>query len=147
MIRRATSADIARLTDIRNGVRENRLRDPSRVTLEDYRWFIDNPGIFVWVEDGKIAGFSAADPRDGSIWALFLDEAWEGRGIARALFKRACNVLDEAGCSRVWLTTSPQTRAERFYRKAGWHVTGSHDGNLVFERPALSVPSGQVRDT
>ena len=135
LIRQATSADIPRIADIRNGVRENRLRDPSRVTIEDYRWFIDNPGIFVWVEVGKIVGFSAADPRDGSIWALFVDEAFEGRGIARALFERACNVLDTAGCSRIWLTTSPHTRADRFYRKAGWHVTGNQDGNLVFERP------------
>jgi len=26
------------------------------------RWFVDNPGIFLWVEDSKIVGFSAADP-------------------------------------------------------------------------------------
>ena len=119
---------------IRNGVRENALRDPSRVTIEDYRWFIDNPGIFVWVEDGIIAGLSAADPRDGSIWALFVDPAYERRGIARALFERACSVLDETGCPRVWLTTAPGTRAERFYRKAGWQVVGNRENNLVFER-------------
>jgi GNAT superfamily N-acetyltransferase len=92
------------------------------------------PGIFVWVEDSKVVGFSAADPRNGNIFALFVEEAYEGRGIARALFERACNVLDEAGCPRIWLTTWPGTRAERFYRKAGWQVTGSHDGNLVFEK-------------
>lgn len=136
LIRKAAGADVPRLMQIRNGVRENALRDPSRVTMEDYRWFIDNPGIFVWLEDGEIAGFSAADPRDGSIWALFVEERYERRGIARALFERACTVLDEADCPRVWLTTWPGTRAERFYRKAGWHVTGHDDGNLVFERPA-----------
>jgi len=48
LIRKAAGADIPRLMQIRNGVRENALRDPSRVTMEDYRWFIDNPGIFVW---------------------------------------------------------------------------------------------------
>src|SRR5207302_11389707 len=32
-------------------------------TIEDICWSIDNPGIFVWVEDDKIVGFSAADLR------------------------------------------------------------------------------------
>ena len=49
----------------------------------------------------------------------------EGRGIAQALFGRACNVLTDAGCRRMWLTTWPGTRAERFYRKAGWRMIGT----------------------
>jgi GNAT superfamily N-acetyltransferase len=133
VIRTATRADIPRIVEIRALVRENKLRDPSRVTVDDICWFIDNPGIFVWVADEKIVGFSAADPRDGSIFALFMDEAYEGRGIARALFERACKVLIDARCSRLWLTTWPGTRAERFYRKAGWQVSGMSEGNLVFE--------------
>jgi len=136
LIRKATHADIPRIMEIRANVRENRLRDPSRVKIEDVRWFVDNPGIFVWVEDGKVVGFSAADPRDGNIFALFIEAAYERRGIGRALFEHACNVLDDARSPRQWLTTWPGTRAEGFYRKAGWHVTGSDDGNLVFERPA-----------
>jgi GNAT superfamily N-acetyltransferase len=98
-------------------VHENKLRDPSRVTVEDLRWFIANPGIFVWEEEGGIVGFSAADPRDGSIFALFVDAAFEGRGFGRLLFDRACAVLRNAGCERMWLTTSPGTRAEKFYLK------------------------------
>jgi GNAT superfamily N-acetyltransferase len=136
MIRKAAQADIPRLQKIRDTVRENKLRDPSRVTIDHYRWFIDNPGIFVWEENGQIAGFSEADPRDGSICALFMDEAYEGRGIAQALFERACDVLRAAGYSRMWLTTDPGTRAERFYRRAGWDVTGVRNGELVFEKPA-----------
>ncbi|MBV8841118.1 MAG: GNAT family N-acetyltransferase [Alphaproteobacteria bacterium] len=136
MIRKATPADIPRIVEIRANVRENRLRDAARVTVEDVRWFVDNPGIFVWVEDGKIVGFSAADPRSGNIFALFIEAAYERRGIGRALFERACKVLDEADCRRQWLTTWPGTRADAFYRKAGWRVTGEEDGNLVFERPA-----------
>lgn len=134
MIRKAVQADIPRLQEIRDTVRENKLRDPSRVTIDHYHWFIDNPGIFVWEENGRIAGFSEADPRDGSICALFMDEAHEGRGIAQALFERACEVLRVAGYSRMWLTTDPGTRAERFYRRAGWDVTGVRNGELVFEK-------------
>jgi GNAT superfamily N-acetyltransferase len=134
LIRNATRADIPRIMEIRAAVRENRLRDPSRVSVDHVAWFVDNPGIFVWEEDGSIVGFSAADPRDGSIFALFVAQPYERRGIGRALFERACEVLLEARCSRIWLTTEPGTRAETFYRRAGWRVIGLADGNLVFAR-------------
>jgi GNAT superfamily N-acetyltransferase len=134
MIRNAVETDIPRIVEIRGAVRENKLRDPSRVTIDDIKWFIANPGIFVWEEDGRIVGFSAADPRNCNIWALFMDAAYERRGIARALFERACAVLKAAGCERMWLTTSPGTRAERFYLQAGWTVVGDEGDQLVFER-------------
>ena len=134
MIRKATKDDVPRIMEIRAGVGENRLRDPSRVTMEDVCWFVDNPGVFLWEEDGSIVGFSASDPRNGNIFALFVEERYERRGIGKALFERACKVLVDAGCTRMWLTTWPGTRAERFYREAGWRVTGTDDGNLVFER-------------
>jgi GNAT superfamily N-acetyltransferase len=145
LIRNAARVDIPRIMEIRARVRENRLRDPSRVTVEDVCWFVDNPGIFVWIEGAGIVGFSAADPRNGNIWALFVEQAYEGRGIGRALFECACNILDEAGCPRMWLTTWPGTRAERFYRQAGWQITGTDDGNLVFERMGRSSSSERAR--
>jgi len=141
MIRTATEADIPPLAEIRGAVRENPLRDPSRVTIEDYRWFIANPGIFVWKEGGRIVGFSAADPRDGSIWALFMDRAFERRGFAGRLFKRACAALEAAGCERVWLTTSSGTRAEKFYLEAGWKVAGVEGDQLVFEKYSCRIPA------
>jgi GNAT superfamily N-acetyltransferase len=134
LIRRAIRDDIPQIMGIRAGLRENRLRDPSLVIVEDVCWYVDNPGLFVWVENSKIVGFSAADPRSGSIFALFVEEAYEGRGIGQALFKRAIEVLNDAGCPRMWLTTWPGTRAERFYHRAGWRVSGIKDGNLVFEK-------------
>ena len=133
MIRLAQHDDIARLIEIRAAVRENRLRDPSRVSIADYRWFIDNPGIFVWEEQGFIVGFSAADPRNGSIWALFMDHAYENRSYAQSLFQRSVAVLRSAGWKRMRLTTSPGTRAETFYRRAGWKITGVEEDQLVFE--------------
>jgi GNAT superfamily N-acetyltransferase len=134
LIRKADRHDIGRIMEIRAEVRENRLRDPSRITSQDVAWFVDHPGIFVWEENGAVVGFSAADPRNGNIWALFVENTHEGRGIGQALFERACKVLMDAGCARMWLTTSPGTRAERFYRHAGWRVTGIADGDLVFEK-------------
>ncbi|WP_293857990.1 GNAT family N-acetyltransferase [uncultured Alsobacter sp.] len=134
MIRRAVHADVPRIREIRAAVRENRLRDPSRVTLEDILWFVDNPGIHLWVEAGEVLGFSAADPRDGNVWALFVDPDHEGRGIGRALLERAIAVLRDAGCRRAWLTTGNGTRAERLYLRSGFVMTGVADGELVLVR-------------
>ncbi len=132
-LRIATRDDIARLVEIRAAVRENILSDPSRVTLDDIRWFIDRALIFVWEENGRVVGFSAADTRDGGIWALFLDAEHEGQGIGQALFARACATLRDAGFTRLWLTTESGTRAERFYRKAGWRVVASEGRTLRLE--------------
>ncbi len=132
-IRRARDEDHARVTEIRNSVKENMLRDPSRVTVEDYIWFRDNPGVWVWEEDGQILGFSAADTRGGSIWALFIAPGHERRGIGRALFEKACDVLRQDGHRTAWLTTDPGSWAEGFYRAAGWKVLGaSPRGELIF---------------
>lgn len=106
-------------------VTENVLRDPSRVTLDDYIWFRDNPGVWVWEENGDIVGFSAADTRDGSIWALFMDVRHERRGIGRKLFEKALDVLRADGHKTAWLTTQPGSRAERLYKAAGWKVIGT----------------------
>jgi GNAT superfamily N-acetyltransferase len=103
------------------------------VTDEDYAWFEEHPGIWVWEEGGQILGFSAGDTRDGTIWALFVDPACERRGIGRALFEATCETLRRAGHRTAMLTTDPGTRAERFYRAAGWKAVGtSSRGELIF---------------
>ncbi len=136
MIRLATSADIPRIFEIRNSVRENRLSDPSLVTEPDAQRFIDDGALWVWQEaDGEVTGFSGSDRRDGSIWALFVAPGHEGKGIGRALLTRACDGLREAGHREVWLTTEPGTRAERHYRAAGWTEGGySAKGELIFRK-------------
>jgi GNAT superfamily N-acetyltransferase len=132
-IRRARPEERDRITEIRFAVQENRLSDPALVADEDYAWFMEHPGIWVWEEDGQILGFSAGDLRDGTIWALFVDPAWERRGIGRALFAAACDTLRGAGHRTAMLTTDPGTRAERFYRAAGWKVVGNNPkGELIF---------------
>src|SRR3977135_2491285 len=87
-IRRARPDERERITEIRFAVQENRLDDPTLVTDEDHACFEEHPGIWVWEEGGHILGFSAGDTRDGTIWALFVDPAFERRGIGRALLER-----------------------------------------------------------
>ncbi|MBN9089828.1 MAG: GNAT family N-acetyltransferase [Reyranella sp.] len=133
IVRRAIEADRERISEIRFSVKENVLRDRSRVTHDMITWFMTNPGIWLWEEDGKVLGFSAADTRDGTIFALFIDPAHEGRGIGRALFAKALDSLREAGHREGSLTTQPGSRADRFYQKAGWKVIGTSErGERIF---------------
>jgi GNAT superfamily N-acetyltransferase len=120
VIRRATAADLPRIAEIRFSVDQNRLTDPGRVPSEMVAWFLDNPGFRVWEEDGRVLGFAAHDPRDGSVWALFVDPGHEGRGIGSALLAGELRLLREAGASRIWLTTDPASRAAGFYRRRGF---------------------------
>jgi len=134
MIRKATREDIPRLFEIRGAVRENQLGDPTKVTVTLCEWFVENSAFWVWTQDGRIQGFSAGDPRDGSIFALFVDPAYEGRGIGQKLLPLACETLKAAGYQAATLTTEPSTRAEKFYRRNGWSEIGRQDGQIVLRK-------------
>jgi GNAT superfamily N-acetyltransferase len=55
------------------------------------------------------------------------------RGIGRALFEKALEVLRHDGHLTAWLTTDPGSRVAGFYRAAGWKVIGtSPKGELIF---------------
>jgi GNAT superfamily N-acetyltransferase len=140
--RRAPHDDIPRIMEIRHGVHENRLRDPASVTAAECAAFIDRAEMWAWVEDGQIQGFSAGDPRDESIWALFVDPANEGRGIGRALLALACDTVRLAGSrARVPTASIPTseypeggadrsiravlTRFGRSHRFLGWPLRNS----------------------
>jgi GNAT superfamily N-acetyltransferase len=134
-IRDATLADIPRLQVIRAAVRENVLSNPALVQVPDYEAHVAGPGhSWVCEEEGRIVGFASAHPEHRSIWALFLEPSFEGRGIGRALLDRAVEWLwSHAEIDAISLTTAPGTRAERFYRAAGWRDVGrSRTGEVIF---------------
>jgi GNAT superfamily N-acetyltransferase len=136
MIRKAVRADHPRISEIRLSVRENQLA-PSKSAAVDRTadWIFANAAFWVWEEDGAIQGFSAADPRNGEIFALFIHPAYEGRGIGRALLPLSCQVLRDRGYKVARLTTAPGTRAERFYRRNGWTEIGrENDGQIIFQK-------------
>lgn len=137
MIRKATDADRARIYDVRMAVRENQLSDSSRAKVDETAdWIFRNATFWVWEEAGAVQGFAVADPRDGTIFGLFIHPDYEGRGLARALLPLACEDLRAAGFSAATLTTGPGTRAERFYRTNGWEETGRQDdGQVIFRKP------------
>ncbi|WP_363501547.1 GNAT family N-acetyltransferase [Burkholderia sp. LMU1-1-1.1] len=120
-IRQATVLDIPAMSAIRLSVKENTLSDPSRVTEQMYRDYLELLGRG-WVAevDGAVVGFSYADKADASIWALFVSQDHEGRGIAKRLLQVAVDWLFALGHESVHLSTSKDTRADRFYTGQGW---------------------------
>src|SRR5579871_3958748 len=99
MIRKATRADYPRISEIRLSVRENRLSKSKYDLVERVaNWLLDNSAFWVWEEDGVVQGFSAADTRDGMIFALFVHPSHEGRGIGRALLPGLPNSSRQRPC-------------------------------------------------
>lgn len=127
IIREAKIADIKQIQAVRNSVTENTLSNPSLVTDEDCAEFITVRGKgWVCEMDKQIVGFAIADLKDNNIWALFLDPKFEGKGIGQQLHKIMLDWYFSQTKEKVWLSTAFNTRAESFYRKAGWKEAGIH---------------------
>lgn len=131
-LRPAVRPDIPALQRVRLAVRENRLSDPTRITEADYVAAMEELGRTWVVEDGgEIVAF-ASGYATGSVWALFVHPNHEGRGHGKALHAAMVEWLWSLGHSRLWLTTEPGSRAERFYLAQGW-------------QPAGTMPEGELR--
>jgi GNAT superfamily N-acetyltransferase len=118
---------------IRLSVRENVLRDPSRVTHADYVAYVSEIGKgWVAERDGAIVGFAFAN-RSGLIWALFLRPGEEGQGIGKQLLQLCVTWLRTIGVRKAFLDTGPGTRAEEFYRRQGWAEVGRDDHKVEFK--------------
>jgi GNAT superfamily N-acetyltransferase len=132
-IRVASESDIPEMHRIRLAVRENRLLDPRLIQPANYRQMLSALGRG-WVAegDGEICGFAVVDLARCNVWALFVDPSQQGRGVGRALHDTMLHWLAERGVSEVWLSTEPGTRADRFYRTAGWRFTGIQRGEANF---------------
>ena len=134
LLRRAQRSDIDAMQRIRASVTENRLT--SRTLSEaDYLQAIEGDGRG-WVVEvgGQVLGFAVANPMTGNVWALFVDPRHERQGNGRRLHDAMVDWLWAQGTRRLWLTTEPGTRAQRFYESAGWRLTDRADnGELRYE--------------
>ncbi len=116
---------------VRLAVRENTLSAPDRITAADYIDAIAKLGrSWVVAADGEIVGF-ASGLNTGNVWALFVHPDHEGRGYGRLLHATVVSWLRSLGQRRLWLTTAPGTRAERFYPSLGWQARGMVDGGDI----------------
>lgn len=138
IFREANKADIPQLMTIRFAVKENVLNTPGLVTDEICEEYITHRGKgWVCETADRIVGFAIVDMQDNSIWALFTHPGYEGTGVGKGLHDRMMNWYFSQTQTTVWLGTAPNTRAERFYTKAGWTSLGLRpNGEVKFEMSA-----------
>jgi GNAT superfamily N-acetyltransferase len=138
MLRQATRVDVPCMQRVRHAVKENRL--VSRVIPDaEVIDAIERTGRGWLVEDaGQVVGFAIGNAQDGNVWALFVDPDHEASGHGRRLHDVMVAWLHSRGLERLWLTTDPGTRAQRFYERAGWVNRGMRaNGELLYERHAV----------
>ncbi len=135
IFREAEIRDISQIQYVRNAVTENTLSDPGRITDSMVEDFIINRGKgWVCEVENQVVGFSIVDLKERNVWALFVSPEYEGRGIGKRLHDAMLDWYFMQTQENIWLGTSPKTRAEGFYRKAGWNKIGMHgDGEIKFE--------------
>lgn len=133
--REARLPDIAQMHDVRLSVLENRLSDPNRITVDDYVLMLETRGKgWVCEIDNTIAGFAVVDLQEANVWALFVRPERQGQFIGRMLHDMMTTWCFARDVPKLWLTTAPDTRAERFYLRAGWVRTGTEtNGEIRFE--------------
>lgn len=143
-IDRAAIADIPAMHAIRLAVRENRLTNPALVTEQSYVRYIEDGSTWVALRPDRIlVGFAALDRSDASVWALFVHPDEEGAGIGMALHDALLDEARRLGIGVLRLVTAPGTRAERFYRRAGWAMIGrSESGEVRLRRSVISARLG-----
>lgn len=134
----ATPDDIETLFDIRTSVAQNH---QSRENLAALGVTPDSIAEMLrtrsraWLAhvDGSAAGFSMADSARATVFALFVRQGLEGRGIGRRLMGEAESWLFQQGWDQIWLATGSDEslRAWGFYLNLGWVPAGVLDDGQV----------------
>jgi GNAT superfamily N-acetyltransferase len=112
----------------------NEIMNIREATIDDIKQIqIVRNAVTGWVceIDNQIVGFAIADVKENNIWALFLDPTFEKKGIGQQLHKTMLDWYFTQTKEKVWLGTDANTRAEQFYRKAGWTEVGTHGTNEI----------------
>jgi GNAT superfamily N-acetyltransferase len=135
IFRDAVVTDIPQIQIVRNAVKENILSNPALVTDADVEDYIVRRGKgWVCEMNDEIVGFAIADLVDKNIWALFVHPDAEGKGIGKQLHDQMVNWYFSQTDETVWLSTTPGTRAETFYKMQGWTEVGVYGkGETKFE--------------
>lgn len=135
IFREAVVTDIPQIQIVRNAVKENILSNPALVTDADVEDYIVRRGKgWVCEMNDEIVGFAIADLVDKNIWALFVHPDAEGKRIGKQLHDQMVNWYFSQTDETVWLSTTPGTRAETFYKMQGWTEVGVYGkGETKFE--------------
>ena len=148
ILREATIEDISQMHLVRTSVIENQLSNPNLISAKDYQDYLQDRGKgWVIALDGIIAGFAIVDLIDNNVWALFVHPNYERKGFGKMLHDKMINWYFSKTEKTVWLSTSRGTRAERFYKKAGWQQIGLlSNGEIKFELTATTSGSSDLKN-
>ena len=132
MIRRATAADAAEVSRVFVAARDEmtylpRIVDEHRPLLGG--WFIERGPIFVAEEGSTVVGFSGI--KDGELTHLYVDPAWQNRGIGTRLLVHA--KAESEGRLSLWVFQKNEG-ARRFYEQHGFRLAELTDGSENMER-------------
>ena len=127
IFREATIQDIPHIQMVRHSVKENILSNPALVTDKHCEEYLTIKGKgWVCEAENKIVGFAIIDLKDKNVWALFVHPGYAGQGAGKKLHGIMLDWYFNQTKETVWLSTAPNTRAEKFYRKAGWKEVGMY---------------------
>jgi GNAT superfamily N-acetyltransferase len=143
LLRQAQRADIAAIQRVRHSVHENKLTSRAAIPDSEVQSALEETGRG-WVIEagGEIVAFAIGLKSDGNIWALFVEPGHDRRGFGRRLHDTMVAWLWEQGLQKLWLTTTPETRAQHFYEIAGWKNAGlTQHGEILFELQRPGTPA------
>jgi GNAT superfamily N-acetyltransferase len=141
-VRIAVPNDVQPMFDLRTNVRENHLSFEQLaalgITPETLPAMLTGAGRgWVAYDGGVLAAFAMADANEATVFAMFVRESYEGRGLGRLLMTEVEEWLRAEGCAEAWLLTdaNPQVRANGFYRHLGWVDDAiQEDGQIRFKK-------------
>ena len=132
-------SDIPEIRRVRASVRENTLPDYSVITPEMIQDHLERLGRgWVYESAGRVVGLCIVNLSDASVWALFVEPAFERQGIGRVLHDTMLVWARSQGVRALTLGTDPGTRAAGFYEAAGWRLREIDEGGEAIYELALA---------
>ena len=149
IFREAQLSDIKQLYAVRLSVKENMLPDPGFISEREYEKYLMHFGKGWLCEiDDNVVGFSIIGLSQRNVWALFVHPDFEKKGIGRQLHDIMLDWYFNQTNETIWLGTGPNTRAELFYRTAGWREAGRRpNGEIKFEMSAQDWKDRQGKNS
>jgi len=137
LIRAATQDDVDTLFNIRTRVVQNHLSVEQMAQLGITPQVLadgirEAPCAWVAEVDGQPVAFSMVDLATGEVFAMFVLPTHENLGLGRRLMAVAETALFERHATLFLVTDGrDEIRANGFYQRLGWTVTGSVEGDDV----------------
>ncbi|MCF6137304.1 GNAT family N-acetyltransferase [Pseudalkalibacillus berkeleyi] len=109
----------------------NNLSIEAKVEQWTYNLTIDRTFMYVASVDNRIVGFINGGPNrsnefryEGEIYALYLLENYQGRGIGRELFNRVISTIKCRGWNSMLVWVLEENSSKFFYEKMGGQKVG-----------------------